>query len=471
MSDQERHELWSSATGDAPRADVRRRALAAALGALEESAPGPVRLRRRLGVRYVALGTGALAVAAAIAVVVGRGSAGAGHGDITAEARTEVSIGGRARVALEPSTHIAWSSPDDVIQSSGSAFYRVEPGATFRVHTPAGDVTVLGTCFRIKVRSTGEVSMNGRDVKAGVVGAVTAAFAFVAVYEGKVSASHAGQTVELTNGEAADLRLGSGPRKDADGSGAERAFDSRAALPAADEALNTANQDLVRQVGEYRTRLEGIAAQKADLEDKLKKSEQALAASEGHATPSKQDFDPSPDEWRDLAKSGSVKYTTPCFGSRAKPWSPSNADLDKAGLAPSDRPAIESAYAHANEQIWATVMPLCAAAVGGVEAANKLGLDACRQVIIDTEATRDPQAAFQARRLVGEIRAGTKPLPGPNDPLNPITKLYLALTGSTKSLEAELAQSFGPAEAHRLVSADGMCVGTHSHSEPPPADK
>ena len=474
MSDDERahgqrHEAWNLADGDAPRPEVRRRALAAALGALAEPAPAKSaapRLRR-----WVLPAASAVAVAASVTVFVGRGGGGPARGEITADARVDVSVGARARVALEPGTQIAWSSPEDVSQSSGSAFYRVEPGAPFHVHTPAGDVTVLGTCFRVKVRSaTGETNMNVRDLKAGLVGATSAVVAFVGVYEGKVSASHAGQTVELTSGEAADLRSGSGPRKEADGSGAERAFDARATIPGADQALSSANQNLVRQVGEYRTRLEGIAAEKADLEDKLKKTEQELAAS-GSRPPSKKDFDPSPEEWGELAKTGSVKYTTPCFGTRSKPWSPSDADLDRAGLAPSDRRAVETAYAHATEQMSATIMPLCAAVVGSAEAAAKLGLEACRQAVLDAEDARDPRAAFRARQLVGEIRAGARPMPSPNDPLNPVAKVYLALTGSTKALEAELAQSFGPAEAHRLVGADGMCIGTHSHSSDVPPDK
>lgn len=48
-----------------------------------------------------------------------------------------------------------------------------------------------------------------------------------------------------------------------------------------------------------------------------------------------------------------------------------------------------------------------------------------------------------------------------------MTKLYLTLTGSAKSFEEELAHSFGPEGAHRLVADDGLCVGTNSFSHRP----
>ena len=43
--------------------------------------------------------------------------------------------------------------------------------------------------------------------------------------------------------------------------------------------------------------------------------------------------------------------------------------------------------------------------------------------------------------------------------MNPVMKLFLATTGESKSFEAELAQSFGPEEAHRIVYSDELCMG------------
>ena len=123
----------------------------------------------------------AAAAAVALTVMPSRAPRGAATGEASAvERRIEVTVSGRAVAVLEPGAHVTWSG-SDVVQSSGDVFYRVEPrpdGAPFRVHTSAGDVTVLGTCFRVKVND-----MNRRDVMSGTAGAALGALALVAVYE------------------------------------------------------------------------------------------------------------------------------------------------------------------------------------------------------------------------------------------------------------------------------------------------
>src|SRR4029077_935812 len=114
---------------------------------------------------------GVLALAAAFAVKVT--TMPDAHGSAIAKDRLEVSIGSRARAVLEPGAQVKWDG-DDVVQAHGDVFYRVEPGARFRVHTPAGDVEVKGTCFAVKIRgeapgTTEGVDMNKRDAKSGVV--------------------------------------------------------------------------------------------------------------------------------------------------------------------------------------------------------------------------------------------------------------------------------------------------------------
>jgi hypothetical protein len=84
---------------------------------------------------------------------------------------------------------VSWDG-DRVEQASGDVFWRVEPGERFVVRTPAGEVTVKGTCFRVRVLS---------------VGAAAAAALAVAVYEGKVGVSRAGVQVDLVAGESATL--------------------------------------------------------------------------------------------------------------------------------------------------------------------------------------------------------------------------------------------------------------------------
>jgi FecR protein len=152
-----------------------------------EAAARPAPVRRTRTTRVLA----GLMLAAAMAVVVAFGAhrrRADAHGVATAEARQETRVGGRAVAVLEKGARIAWDG-DDVRQDQGDVFWRVEPGARFVVRTPAGEVTVKGTCFRVRV------------LAAGAAGAVALA---VMVYEGKVGVSHAGTQVDLVAGESAE---------------------------------------------------------------------------------------------------------------------------------------------------------------------------------------------------------------------------------------------------------------------------
>jgi len=420
-----------------------------------ETAPSalPVRRTRRWGM--VAGVTGALLLAAALAFRLG-GRADA-HGEAIAKDRLEVSIGTRARAVLEPGAQVKWDG-DDVVQAHGDVFYRVEPGARFRVHTPAGDVEVKGTCFAVKIRGEGD-AMDKRDVKSGAIGAALSALAFVAVYEGKVAVSHAGSRIDVAAGESAQSgsdgvhgagKLGEG----------EKAFDAKAASAgSADLPLAQANDNLVAQVSEYRARLEAIAAQKADLEHKLKKSEEQLASADGGPGRARSEYDLNQEDWAELAKSGQVKYRVPCLGSEG--WDFSSARLQALGLAPHDNVTLKEAYKASHDRVWKEIRPLCQAALGAsAEVIDKIGADTCPHLIHDAAFRADREAASEAQTQAAEIRAGLRPEPGPNDKINPVTKMFLVLTGANKAFEGDLAKSFGAEEAHRLTLSDDMCAGS-----------
>ena len=382
------------------------------------------------------------------------------HGETIAKDRIEVALGARALAVLEPGAQVKWDG-DDVVQSHGDVFYRVEPGARFRVHTPAGDVEVKGTCFAVKVRgeapsNTGlGADMNKRDVKSGVVGAALSALAFVAVYEGKVAVSHAGERVDLGAGEAAQVGSDGVKKSAALGEG-EKSFDAKVAANAAgDVPLAQANENLVAQVSEYRSRLEAIATQKIELEQKLKKSEEKLA-SDGSAPRTRAEYDLNQDDWAELAKKGHVKYRVPCL--QASGWEFSPNKLNELGLAPQDGAAVKDAYQRSHDRLWKELRPMCAAAIGtSVDVIDRIGADACPHLIYDAAAKLDKEAAAEAHTQVAEIRAGLRAEPGPNEKVNPVMKLFLLLTGANKAFEADLAKSFGPEEAHRLAMSDDMC--------------
>jgi hypothetical protein len=401
---------------------------------------------------------GILALAAALAVRVT--SIPDARGEAIARDRTEVSIGSRARAVLEPGASVRWDG-DDVVQAHGDVFYRVEPGARFRVHTPAGDVEVKGTCFAVKVR--GEASenteagdMNKRDVKSGVIGATLSALAFVAVYEGKVAVSHASERVDLGAGEAAQVG-GDGVSKSGTLGEGEKKFDAKVAANAPEAPLAQANENLVAQVSEYRSRLESIAAQKSELEQKLKKTEERLAATgDGAAPRSRAEYDLNQDDWAELAKKGEVKYRIPCFQNEGWEFTPKK--LNELGLAPTDGGPIKEAYQRSHDRLWKELRPMCAAALGTTfEVIDKIGASQCPHLIYEAAQKADKEGTAEAHTQVAEVRAGLRAEPGPNEKVHPVMKLFLLLTTGNRSFEADLAKSFGPEEAHRLAMSDNMC--------------
>lgn len=481
MNDLEKS-LWDSAREDAPAAETEERALGAALAALRERgdtaervegvedvhAAVAVRPATRTRAAWIAWGVaGGAAAAGIVALVAARGglgaAAGAARGDVTASAeRVEVTVGGRARAVLEPHARVRWNAPDEVVQDDGDVFYRVEPrgGAPFHVHTAAGDVTVSGTCFRVRVRS-----MNRRDIKAGAVGAVASAAAFVVVYEGHVSVSRTdrapGAEVALAAGEAAQAGPDDdAPEKARDPAIAERAFLLRAGESgdAADPAME-ANANLAESVAEYKTRLERIAAEKATVERELVEARAKMDASADAGTGAggrAHGNEVTDEEWKELAKTGSIKMRIPCNWKGG--WDPPASRLAELGLAPGDGAAIREASNRLYESTWAQIRPVCVSVIGA-EVADRLGVDGCPSFVFNYLRGVDRDAAMEAMRRASEMRAGLLPTPPLDDPsLGPVEKVFLILTGEQRAFEQDLARSFGPEDAHRIVTSDAMCA-------------
>jgi hypothetical protein len=153
-------------------------------------------------------GAAAVGVAASVAWFVTAGSSavvrsGAAH---TAD-RSTLSIG-KATLVAEPGTALTWTSSDRgvrVEQRSGNVFYRVEPGRPFVVVTDVGELTALGTCFRVEVSS---MKLPKQGLIGGAIGAVVTAGVFVAVFEGKVSLANDRGRVEIAPGQSARIASG-----------------------------------------------------------------------------------------------------------------------------------------------------------------------------------------------------------------------------------------------------------------------
>jgi hypothetical protein len=388
---------------------------------------------------------GALAVAAAVLLFFALRRAPV-QGEAIAKDRTEVKVGDRAVLVLEPGARVAYRG-DEVTQDGGDVFYRAS--GPMKVKTPAGEVTVKGTSFRVKVMK--------REIVSGVAGAAIGAALFVGVYEGKVAVSHAKGTADVAAGESVTVDGGGeGEVKKGELTQSAQAFD--------DEAMMAANRNLVDQVRLYKERLQTIETEKTKVEKRLADAEQKLATADGGSA-ARHPFDLTADDWAEMAKNGVVKARTPCI--KGPEWTPPAEQLQKAGLSPQDGAVIKNAYKASNDRVWRAVKPLCVQVVGKEELADHLGTGACIHLVHEVSYSKDRKGTEDAMRLVAEIRAGQKPMPGPNEVIHPEARLMLALSGELKAFEDDVAQSFGPEEAHRIAFSDAFCMGSSTWSTGP----
>jgi hypothetical protein len=418
-----------------------------------EAAPARPRARRVFA---------GLLLAASMAAVVGFGLHRQhvdGHGAVTADRRQEVHVGTRALAVLEKGAHVSWDG-DAVEQSGGDVFWRVEPGARFVVHTPAADVAVKGTCFRVNVTG-GEDAMDRKSAVSGAVGAVIAATALVGVYEGKVAVSHAGQSVDLVAGQSAQAGPG-GLRRVGGGGGEGEPAEVAAASPSEGEkALTEANANLADNVRSYRRKLEALEAEKKKLEKQLAETQAKLA----DAAPPKSEYELSPQDWKELAKEGELRLRVPCSGPR-NDFSYSPGNLNKLGLAPQDAPIVQQAFQRSNARTWGTVQPLCSQALGGADV-SRIGLQACMSILGEMARTQNSAGYDEDVRQVTEIMAGLRPAPAPDSGADPLLLAYLALARESQNIETDLSQSLGPEDARRVVFGDEGCWWNSSHGVGP----
>jgi len=129
------------------------------------------------------------------------------------------------------------------------------------------------------------------------------------------------------------------------------------------------------------------------------------------------------------------------------------------GLAPEDGALVAAAFQHSAERVWAAIGPLCAQVLRSTpERAAARGPNLCRRLILSDAARKG--TALPAFRHAAAYLAGDAP--EPSKP-SPVEALVLELAQEQDRLKAELAESFGPEEADRLVFSEGLCFTEATH--------
>jgi hypothetical protein len=228
-----------------------------------------------------------------------------------------------------------------------------------------------------------------------------------------------------------------------------------AAEPREDDAPGAAG---VAREAQLASELERLKKREAEARQELEASQRALEARdrlEKRFAP--REFDLSPEDWRQLARRGTLKLRIPCAISPGDDLS--RQQLERLGLVPEDAPIITAAFQHSAERVWAAIAPLCARVLGTTpERAAARGPNLCRRAILrDASQNGTALPAFQraAAHLAGDAPAPTEP--------SPVESLVLALAREQDRLEQELAEYLGPEEADRLVFSEELCFTEAIH--------
>lgn len=210
-----------------------------------------------------------------------------------------------------------------------------------------------------------------------------------------------------------------------------------------------------------RVRLQERQAQKqiGDARKRIDALEHELGVAQA-----RNNFDLTPEDWRKLGQQGVLKYRVPCNNPQT---SLTDAALDAMALAPEDRPALERAFENSASRLQQQLTPVCAAALGGrVSLARAIGVDGCRHIIVNTAPLRGDDTLSSTRK-VAAIMAGDATV---TEDMGMTDIAFLAFAEESSRFERELAEAFGPDEAHRIVNSPDMCFSISTHRfEPPPS--
>jgi hypothetical protein len=229
--------------------------------------------------------------------------------------------------------------------------------------------------------------------------------------------------------------------------------------PAVDEsALERANANLTAALHECDRRLADLGEHPVGTVAAVASAAPAAADSGGRVR--RRERGPMTNEdWQRMAETGIVPTRIPCI--RDKPWVPNERVVDRLGLAPQDTDALKAAYEASNKRMTDQIKPLCAQVLGSPEAADKVGISSCIDVIGNSARKSNPDATKAALSRVAEVQAGKREAPKPGAEMAPVEQLALLLTKESKTFEDDLAQKLGPEDAKRLASAPELCSDRH----------
>lgn len=228
----------------------------------------------------------------------------------------------------------------------------------------------------------------------------------------------------------------------------------------ADAAIDAERQARARELAVLRARERAARDELAKARARITGLEEEVEAERApRPARTRHEYDLTPEDWKQMAAQGQMKYRVPCTGTGSVP---ADGNLAQLGLAPDDYPIVREALASSVSRQREALLPICAAALDGQpEVARSLNVDSCLTIIFST-ASRRGESPKQSAHNVAAFMAGDAPRPENESALT--ERAFLALAGESKRVEDDLAAAFGPEEAHRITFSDALCFGRSSFS-------
>lgn len=432
---------------------MRARAHAAARASVEErTTAAPTKPPSRRARRAALIGIVVMAAASATFFLWPNGRGGTSSGSEDALARTSVRLGGRGVAVAETGARLAWhveGGAARVTQVRGDVFYRVEPGGPFVVSTPAGEVEVTGTCFR--VRLTEEKNVNPM-IKGGAIGAALATVAVVTVYEGVVKVHAQGREVSVPAGQAAKVIGGDAPRM-LNGPDGEAGVAVKIDIPAeGDPAADAPREELLARDRRHRDQIAALAVRLGKAEGELQSMRTGGPRPPSGLGGERKFYDFTPEELKEMAKNCEIRYAIPQFGLEAPRISDKQAS--KLGLTAAQVAQGNQYLAETNEHLMKELRALYVEATGDAAGAETLDPQA-----MQTEIERKSGVVGDdIRKKIAEELAGLRPPGDPTSgpPLERLTRMLLAVSREARDRGIAIG---GKANERMFVSNSSIVSG------------
>lgn len=399
------------------------------------AAPAPV-AKRRVPLVLGATAAVLAAAAVAVAVLVSRPADRSASGTVTASARHTALLGDRGVAVAEAEASLSWTidarGAAVIEQRTGNVFYRVEHGEPFVVHTPAGDVRVTGTCFRVEVEA---MKPTHKMILSGAAGAAIATAVLITVYEGHVVADTSSGHAELAAGTHATM----GPDGTfTTGSGTTTV----AAVDAPFDIARATRDDLVARASLQQDEIVRLKTRLAKLEHEPSTGagERSNAAEPGHLW-----HEPSAETLADWATNCHIRYDSPDVDG----FSPLRKaeDSKSLGLEAGELDGYNTSMAEVAKRWQTLVRQLYLEATGDATGAETLSIEAMRNEI--REKSPPDEMGMILEKLARE-RAGLQAPPADLAKTPPLERLMRALVHVGDDAETTLAKRLGDKRAHEI---------------------